>query len=156
MKRDALLGNLIARFQALHILKPASAKAKFSKSLLIRSNLLYSFWKYNQSDKCFVWCCHRSLRKERTNDISWTVVWLHVNQVLILKQLRLKLSSSRNSWQVMLRIFNHPEKVFETAWHPQLQINLGHYKCKAMDFLAFLIWYFLVFLAGVNLGWYRK
>ena len=58
-------------------------------------------------------------------------------------QLHLKLSSSRNSWQVMLRIFNHPEKVIETAWHPQLQINLGHYKCTAMDFFTFLIWYLL-------------
>ena len=27
---------------------------------------------------------NRSLRKERTNDISWTVEGLHVNQVLIL------------------------------------------------------------------------
>ena len=72
--------------------------------------------------------------------------------MLILKQLHLKLSSSRNSWQVMLRIFNHPEKVTETAWHPQLQINLGHYKCKAMDFLTFLIWYLLVYLAGGQSG----
>ena len=82
MKRDALLGNIIARFQALHILKPAILK--FSKLSLIKSNRLYSLLKYSQSDLCFVWCCHRSLRKERTNDISWTVVWLHVNQVLIL------------------------------------------------------------------------
>ena len=82
MKRDALLGNIIPRFQALHILKPAILK--FSKLSLIKSNFLYSLWKYSQSDLCFVWCCHRSLRKERTNDISWTVVWLHVNQVLIL------------------------------------------------------------------------
>ena len=32
VKRDALLGNIIPRFQALHILKPA--KLEFSKSLL--------------------------------------------------------------------------------------------------------------------------
>ena len=46
VKRDALLGNIIPRFQALHILKPA--KAKFSKLSLIKSNLLYSLLKYSQ------------------------------------------------------------------------------------------------------------
>ena len=79
---SARLTLLLSGFRLCIFLKPS--KAKFSKSSLIQSNLLYFLWKYNQSDKCFVWCCHRSLRKERTNDISWTIVGLHVNQVLIL------------------------------------------------------------------------